>query len=360
MEEIRLPRFDVNDIEGEIKAVYVKDGDFVKESDPLFEVETTKAVETISSPVNGYIHVLVQEGQVYRFGHILALIFDTEEELQNYLESEHAELEKSSQSEIKATKKAIEKAKELGVDLRSIKKAGVIMVKDVVEFHRSHTQAIPRPTPRFKYDLERVVVIGAGRGADVVLDILLDDPDKWIVGLVDDNVKEYSVLDIPVIFNSVDEFPKKFDRSAYDTVIISIGATLKTMQIRHKIFEHYKKFDIKFTNAIAKSAEIRRGVKIGEGNIIGGGAYIGTLTRIGTNNLIAYGAFIGHHNVIGDSNLIAPGVVTSGSVRIGNNCIVSAGVTFMNRVAIGENVVLPVGYKVVQDIESNTIVKFEV
>jgi len=362
--EIRLPRFDVNDEEAEVKKIYVNTGDHVEEGDPLFDLETTKTVETIFSPSNGYVKVFVEEDKKYRYGELLAIIFDTMEELEAYGNGEKGEVvEVASLPEIhgetKATKKALLKARELGIDISEIRKDGIIREKDVISYYVEKFGCEPGGRKiTFKYDFERVVIIGAGRGAEVVTDIILEDKDKIIVGLVDDHVKEFKYFKFNVIFNDIFEFPQSFDRNFYDTVIISIGANLKTMQLRDRIYKHYKQFDIKFTNAISKTTEIRRGVEIGEGNIIGSRAYVGTMTIIGNNNSISYGALIGHHNVIGDSNLIAPGVVTSGSVTIGSNCIISAGVSVINRVKIGDNVILPVGYAVTKDLSSGTIIKY--
>ena len=362
MTEILLPRLDVNETEATIKAVFVHTGDRVKPGQPLVEVETTKAVETIESPEEGYVQVLVKEGEVHPYGTVLVRIFESREALDRALQEAPASEEEATEPGVKATRKAVEKARELGIDLRQIPKKGVILEKDVVAFYEKETRKpaeIRRPTPRFRYDLERVVIIGAGRGAEVVVDILAEDPDKMIVGLVDDRVTEFPLFNLPVIFHSVRAFPLEFDRNAYDTVIVSIGANLKTMQIRHEIFTHYREHGVRFTNAIARSAELRRGVQLGEGNIIGGQVYIGASTRIGHNNLISYGAKVGHHNIVGDSNLIAPGVVTSGSVKIGTLCILSAGVTVINRVEIGDRVVLPVGYAVTRDLPSGTLIKME-
>lgn len=362
VEEVRLPRIDVNETEATIKAVLVKTGDAVRKGQPLVEVETTKAAETLESPRDGYVQILVQEGEVHPFGTVVARVFERKEDLDQALQTSAQEPREAEAPQVRATRRAVERARELGIDLSQIPKEGLILEKDVVAFYEQKQKGfkeIARPTPRFKYDLERVVVIGAGRGAEVVVDILADDPDKVIVGLVDDKVTEFPLLNLPVIFHSVWEFPQKFDRGAYDTVILSIGANLRTMQLRHEIFTHYKEHGLRFTNAIARSAEIRRGVKLGEGNIIGGQVYIGASTRIGHDNLISYGAKIGHHNIVGDGNLIAPGVVTSGSVKIGSFCILSAGVTVINRVEIGDRVVLPLGYAVTRDLPPGTLIKIE-
>ncbi len=361
MTELRLPRMDVNETEATVKRLFVKTGDRVRRDQPLMELETTKAVETLMSPAEGYVQVLVEEGQAYPYDTVVARLFDRAEDLQQALQAQ-TPAPADEATPVRATKKARELAQTLGVDLREIQKEGVILERDVRAYYekrRGQPREVVRPTPRFRYDLERVIVIGAGRGAEVVVDLLADDPDKVIVGLVDDRVREFPLLNLPVVFHSVAEFPEKFDRHAYDTVIISIGANLKTMRIRHEIFQRYKEQGIRFTNAIARSAELRRGARLGEGNIIGSQVYIGASTHIGNNNLISYGAKVGHHNVVGDSNLIAPGVITSGSVKIGSLCILSAGVHVINRVEIGDGVVLPLGYNVTRDLPAGTVIKME-
>jgi UDP-perosamine 4-acetyltransferase len=206
---------------------------------------------------------------------------------------------------------------------------------------------------------ERVVIIGAGKGAEVVIDLLRDDLRKEIVGLVDDNLKEMPNYSFPILECSVEDFPDKIERSSFDTVIISFGADLRSMIKRYEVFKLYKSKGIKFTNVISSKASIKSGVIIGEGNLLGDNVYIGTMTEIGDNNSISYSAIIGHHNTIGSHNLIAPSVNTSGSVIIGDNCILPAGVNVINRVRIGNSCIFPIGYNVISDIENSTVIKNE-
>lgn len=206
----------------------------------------------------------------------------------------------------------------------------------------------------YRYDKERIIIVGAGKGAEVLIDILDDYYDKQVVLLVDDKVRDFPGYKVSSY--GVNEFADLADRSEFDTAIISLSANRKIMKLRSKIFNYYRTRGIEFTNVIAKSAEIRRDVKIGQGNIIGANVYIGTLTVLGDNNAISYNAVIGHHNVIGNCNLLAPGIMTSGSVIIGSDCIIPAGVNFINRVQIGSNVVLPVGYNVTENIADNTFI----
>ena len=360
--QIKLPQFDVNESKATITEIRVKNKESVKVNDVLFVAEDTKAVNEITSQAAGFILLLCKEYDEKNVGDIIGVVFDSIEELEAYRVKEDATTSLTEiHVEVNATKKAVKLAEELCIDLETIAKAHpgeVIKEKTVQEHYDLGKTVYPDPANHvFKYDRERIVIIGAGKGAEVLADILLDDYDKSIVGLVDDNVKKFITYDFPVLDCGVFDFPDKIDRGGYDTVIASMSANLRMMQLRDRIFREYTDKGINFTNAIAKSVEIRRGVKIGKGNIIGAGCYIGTLTEIGNNNQISYSVNIGHHNIVGDCNLFAPGVFTSGSVIIGNGCIIPAGVSLINKVTIGDNVILPVGYSVVSSLASGSVIK---
>jgi len=362
--EIKLPKFDVNETKATITEIRVKNKDFVTESDLLIIAEDTKAINEIVSPRKGYILIQCKEFEEKNVGDIIGVVFDSIEELENYHVNETKITPESDTSiDINATKKAIILAQKLGINLNFVAKlhpGEVIKEKNVQDyFNNKEKNVISTIASKhvFKYDRERVVVIGAGKGAEVLIDILLDDYEKVIVGLVDDNVKFFENYEFPILNCGVFDFPDSIDCGIYDTVILSMSANLKMMKLRNKIYKDYRSKGIEFTNAIARSAEIRRGVKLGKGNIIGAGCYIGTLTEIGNNNQISYSVNIGHHNLIGDCNLFAPGVFTSGSVNIGSRCIIPAGVSMINRVILGDEVILPVGYSVVNSIESGRVIK---
>lgn len=361
--DIKLPHFDVNETEATITEIRADNKQKVEKGQIIFIAENTKASEEIQAPEEGYILLLCKKYGVKKMGESLALIFPSAEELERFdLHSLQPE-EQAYDVPINATRKAVEMAESLHVNLAELaafKGDSVIRVKDVQEFfeNRNKSSAGSTDTGRvFRYDRERVVIIGAGKGAEVVIDILLDDPDKDIIGLVDDNRKEMTVYPYPVLDCTVRDFAEQTDKNRYDTVIISLGATLNSMILRRQIFEDYRQKGIHFTNAIAKSIQIRRGVRMGTGNIIGDGCYIGTMTQIGDNNSVSYGVCLGHHNILGDSNLVGPGVCTSGSVEIGSGCILPAGVITGNRLKIGNRVVVPAGYAITRSMADDTVIR---
>lgn len=360
--EIKMPVIDVNEEEATITEILFKKGDRITAGDVIISAENTKAVSDVAAPTDGYFMPLCKDFDVKKGGDLIALIFESIEDLNAYSDMAcEAQTENKSARTVDATKKAIALAERLGVDIGLVaenKRNGIIKEKDVEEFAKSGSILLKEPIkPTFILKRERVVIIGAGNGAEVVIDILLDDPDKEIVGLVDDNVKELKNYKYPVLDCTIRDFPDKYGSDFYDTAIISIGSNLSSMKFRRQVFEDYVKKGVRFTNAIAQSAEIRRGAQIGTGNIIGSGCYIGTLTKIGDNNSIGYGTHIGHHNIVGSHNLLAPGIFTSGADVIGNSCIIPAGVSMVNRAYIGDNVVVPVGYAVTNNLEPGTVIK---
>jgi acetyltransferase-like isoleucine patch superfamily enzyme/glycine cleavage system H lipoate-binding protein len=370
--DITLAQIDVNDDELRLSQYQYKNKDFVEKDSIVLTCESSKAVMEVACPYSGYIYFFFEEDSLVEVNSIIAAVFDSVDEYEHFIDVEKNNAlsqNEDNNTDIKATAKAKKLALENNVDITEIKKEGIIKESDIVSFLEKRSSinkitiknenSISRNQKKYKYDNERIVVIGAGKGAQVLIDILLDYTDRSVILLVDDSRKEFYAYNrqYEVSPFGIFEFADKIDRNSFDTAIISIASNLKSMQLREKIYNYYIQQDIIFTNVIAKNAEVRRGVVLGNDNIIGDHAYIGTMTVIGNNNFISYNTIVGHHNVIGDTNLIAPGVITSGTVSIGNNCIIPAGVVCINKINIGDNVILPLGYNVSENIASNIHIK---
>ena len=359
-QELLVPNLSVNDDELQIFFV-VEDGTHVTVGEQICEFESSKSTAVYSSESEGYIKFLVGDGDTVKVGKPFALI-SLSEVIINEDKSKIKELlEKQLPININLTNKAAKLITEYNLDKTKLptnillKEEDIISIFGLSKTNKKDSSNSSSGRPRY----ERIVVIGAGKGAEVVIDLLRDDYNKTIVGLVDDNVKTMQNYLYPILDCTVEDFPNRIERSSFDTVIISFGADLRSMKKRSEVFQHYKSKGIKFTNVISSKALVKSGVIIGEGNLIGDNVYIGTMTEIGDNNSISYSAIIGHHNTIGSHNLIAPSVNTSGSVIIGNNCIIPAGVNVINRLKIGDSCVFPLGYNVNSDVKNSTVIKNE-
>ena len=168
--EIKLPNFDVNDKNAVIKEVLVNDFDYVEINQHLFTAENTKAVNRICASGSGYIILLCHESETYTRGTVLARIFENID-CAKIFKKNYAEktVLKSKEDDVgpNATKKAVQLAEKLGLDINKIcsqNGGSVVRTSDVRNYYDKNAFGSKTRTsdPVFKYDCERIVVIGAG------------------------------------------------------------------------------------------------------------------------------------------------------------------------------------------------------
>ncbi len=318
-------------------------------------------VREIASEDEGYIRLRANRFDVKSNGDVIAVLYDSEEEYKS--SAAQPEQAQTDAADVNATAKAIALAKQLGVDIAAVcaaKKDGIVKTADVESFAASAKKAAPATPYKFTtatinvYDRERVLIIGGGQLSEQIIDIMLDDKDKYIAGVVDTYKTEYPSYNCPLFTCDILNFTDHVDKAYYDTAIVALGGTLKAMKHRREVYETLKAKGVKFTNAIGNNTNIRRAVGIGENNIIMHNCFIGTGAHIGNNNIISYGTCIGHHNNIGSHNLFAPSVSLAGNVNIGDSNIIMTGVNVISSANIGSNIVFPVGYNVMNDIPDGT------
>jgi pyruvate dehydrogenase E2 component (dihydrolipoamide acetyltransferase) len=130
--EFKFPDLGEGLVEGEVVKWHVKEGDYVKEGDPLVDVMTEKATVTLPAPTSGrVVKILVGEGQVVKVGQTLCIIEPAE------AAAEKPQTGQPAPREVAAMPAARRLARELGVDLSKVRgtgPGGVITVEDVKKF----------------------------------------------------------------------------------------------------------------------------------------------------------------------------------------------------------------------------------
>jgi pyruvate dehydrogenase E2 component (dihydrolipoamide acetyltransferase) len=131
--EFKFPDLGEGLVEGEVVKWHVKEGDYVKEGDPLVDVMTEKATVTLPAPTSGrVVKILVGEGQVVKVGQTLCVIEPAGEAA-----AEKPQTAQPAPREVAAMPAARRLARELGVDLSKVRgtgPGGVITVEDVKKF----------------------------------------------------------------------------------------------------------------------------------------------------------------------------------------------------------------------------------
>ncbi|WP_109479228.1 acetoin dehydrogenase dihydrolipoyllysine-residue acetyltransferase subunit [Paraburkholderia sp. C35] len=82
--EVILPRVDMDMTEGSITAWYAKEGDTVKQGDPLFDIETSKATMEIEAPASGVVRrISAAAGDTVPVGTVIGWIYAAGEAVQD-------------------------------------------------------------------------------------------------------------------------------------------------------------------------------------------------------------------------------------------------------------------------------------
>lgn len=202
--------------------------------------------------------------------------------------------------------------------------------------------------------MKKVVIIGSGGHAKVVIDIILQrqkklNDDISIEGILDDNFIEgekKKLFQIPVI-GKIDKI-KEFSEDIY--YVVAIGNN----EIRKKIAEQYR--DVKYITLIHPNSVIAEEVQIEEGTVIMAGAIINAYTKIGKHCIINTGSIIEHDNNLSDYVHISPNVTLCGGVKVGDITWVGAGATVIQGIEIKSSVMIGAGSVVVKDILENNII----
>jgi len=362
LKKILVPRIDVNTEKVLINKWLFKNHSFVEKNSIIAVVETTKTALDILAPASGYFFSEYKIEEFVPIPKPIGYIFDTLEESKKYaakLQKKSKENSRKQKGAVRATKKAITKAAELNVPLKKITKKGLITEKDVLE-HLNKTQlplkvfAAPLKQKK-KTSANRVILIGAGRAATQVIEIIKLEKKQRIVGILDDTPEKWgsTISGIPVC-GSTAIIKKLFGKKEYDAVIITISTSVLARERYRNICAEYA---IPLTNAIHPTAVLSSNVKIGVGNVICALCYFGNDTIIGDNNFISANNSYDHHNIIGNNISTGPGCMTSGSVILGNKVRLGAGIFVEPLVELGNNVAIASGSIITASVEPDSVVK---
>lgn len=191
-----------------------------------------------------------------------------------------------------------------------------------------------------------IIIVGAGGNAKVLIDIILENENNEIWGILDDN-KELLNKILYRNIKVIDTLNFMNDNKHYN-YCLSIGNN----KVRKSIVE---KYNIEWINVISKYAIISPTAKIGVGTHIYPNSVIESDAIIGNHTIINIASSIHHDVFIGDFCNVAPKCAICGTTIIGNNTFIGAGSTIINNCNIGNNVIIGLGSTIVSNIEDNTI-----
>lgn len=196
----------------------------------------------------------------------------------------------------------------------------------------------------------RIVVVGAGGHARVVIETLVATGLYDIVGVLDPNQELWGKhFFAGYIVLGDDHLLIDMRTQNITGCFIALGPN----KLRASLYEQASKLGFEFINAIHPQSCISGSVQIGQGVAIMAGAVVNANTVIGNNVIINTGATIDHDCTIGNHVHIAPGCHISGYVDIGDGSMLGTGASVIDRMSIGSWSMLGAGSVVVTSIPSH-------
>ena len=349
MIEILVPRENVNDEEVVILEIMFSSGTEVKEGDLLFEIETSKVNIDIEAPADGIITHDLEIGDNVDVGGLICTISSSDGDLKESKKEEKAKKEITSKARI--SKGAKKLAEELNVDL-SVFKEGLVSKKDVLEeAMKKESKTLDLP----KINDTSVIIFGGGGHAKMCIDILKQNNEFNVVGIVDSKLPVGNeILGVKIIGNE-DSLKQIYDEGV-SYAINGVGS-ITNPSVRKEIFDKLKKIGFKIPTIIHPSAIVEPSAHLEEGCQIMMGACVGSDVTIKANCIINSKSVISHDSCINSHAQISPGAILAGEVTVDELAVVGMGSTVYLGVTIGKKALVHNGVNVFKDVDENEVVQ---
>ena len=355
---IKAPLININEETALLVEWYKENQSYVRPGEILGMLETSKSTFELQAEKKGFFTPLVEPGNHIHVGQTIAAIAENKNQ-EIALPDEGKDEIQENLSKRQWTKKAEIIAKRFNINIEKLAQdqlAGeTITEADIKAYISSPTESTAEIAGAdYINQSQRVLILGGGNIAVLLLDILARIPHLYAVGILDDNKALIgSAIQGCPILGKLDEITRLWDEKAFDFATLAIGE----LPLRAEIFDKYANQGIAFDNIIDPAALVLSDVRMGKGNLIMGFCRIGPETIIGDNNFLSAYVNLEHHNKLGSHCTFGPGVLTSGGVKIGSQVGFGTGVFLEPRISIGDNVTVASGVILTTNIPSGSIVK---
>ncbi|PIM77157.1 acetyltransferase [Fusobacterium pseudoperiodonticum] len=201
---------------------------------------------------------------------------------------------------------------------------------------------------------EKIVIIGAGQHARVVLYNIEEQNKYEVIGYLDsDDNRIGNIFEGKKILGNyqkenLKEFSKKIGTNKF---FIGFG----NMKYRKKVFDYFIDNGWEAVNIIHPNAVVSKNARLGKGILIECGCLITPNPVIGDNVVVNTGSQVNHDNIIENNVYIASGVILSGGIKIGENTLLDDGVIVTLGCSVGKNSLIGAGAVVTKDIPDEVV-----
>ena len=188
--------------------------------------------------------------------------------------------------------------------------------------------------------MNKIILIGGGGHCKSVIDVIEQQAQFEIVGIVDKpELLGSKILGYQVIGNDFDleSLAKK-----YQYALITVGH-IKSPLLRIKLFDLANTVGFILPSIVSPNAYVSKYSKIGNGTIIMHHAIVNANTSISDNCIVNTKALIEHDCLISSHCHISTNAIINGGVKIGPKCFIGSNVTTKDNITIKEKSFIKAG-----------------
>lgn len=195
----------------------------------------------------------------------------------------------------------------------------------------------------------KLVIVGAGGHARVVIELFRATGCHEICGCTSDSADTGDVLGVPVV-GTDDVLPELFRRGVR-SLFVAIGAN----QARLKLGRQWREFGFTLPSVVSPAATVSPSAEIGLGVAVMAGAVINASSCVADLAIVNTGAQIDHDCTIGAGVHLGPGSILAGNVQVGEGAFLGVGAKVIPGVRIGAHSVLGAGSVVIRDLPDRVL-----
>jgi UDP-perosamine 4-acetyltransferase len=201
----------------------------------------------------------------------------------------------------------------------------------------------------------KIIGLGAGGHAKVVIDVLRATPAIEIIGLLDPRADLHgtSVAGVPVIGD--DRLVPTLAANGVSAAFIGVGGA-GSMRTRRSLYELAGRHALDVVAAIHERAIVSALATVGHGATIFAGAIVNAAAVLGANVLINTAAVVEHDVVLGNHVHIASGARLGGGVRVEQSAFIGMGAVVRQGIKVGAFALVGAGAVVVDDVPERAVV----
>ncbi len=202
---------------------------------------------------------------------------------------------------------------------------------------------------------EQIVIIGGGRHARVVIDLIETLELYKIVGIVDPSLKtNKKIFNIDILGD--DSQLEALLEKGVRTAALGIGSWGDNT-LRGDVYKRVSGLGFTFRTLIHSQAYISKYAQLSQGVQVMAGACIQPGAVIGENCVINTGAIVEHDCHLGRDVYIGPRAVLSGNVTVKDSTFIGSGACVVPEVAVGAQCLVAAGAVVIKNVNDNERVK---